>query len=107
MTGVARITAERLRQVNEKGYTPEHDVEHDAADLALAAVSYLSYAIYLLDGGSKVAGIEGYTPQMVREMSLDVWPWESESFKPSDDPRVNLAKAGALVAATIDREEST
>lgn len=31
------------------------------------------------------------------------WPWREESFKPSDDQIRNLTKAGALIAAEIDR----
>lgn len=32
------------------------------------------------------------------------WPWEAEAFKPTPDDRVReLVKAGALIAAEIDR----
>ena len=31
------------------------------------------------------------------------WPWGSEYWKPSEDPVRNLVKAGALIAAEIDR----
>jgi hypothetical protein len=31
------------------------------------------------------------------------WPWDYDWWKPSDDPIRNLTKAGALIAAEIDR----
>lgn len=31
------------------------------------------------------------------------WPWKPECFKPTGDPIRDLTKAGALVAAEIDR----
>ncbi len=40
MTGIERIAAERLRQIEKKGWTPEHDDEHDPEDLEMAAACY-------------------------------------------------------------------
>lgn len=34
------------------------------------------------------------------------WPWDEEWWKPSLDPIRNLEKAGALIAAEIDRLEA-
>lgn len=31
------------------------------------------------------------------------WPWATDWWKPSDDPITNLVRAGALIAAEIDR----
>jgi hypothetical protein len=31
------------------------------------------------------------------------WPWDKERWKPSMDPKRNLVKAGALIAAELDR----
>lgn len=31
------------------------------------------------------------------------WPWDASWWKPSPDPIANLVKAGALIAAEIDR----
>jgi hypothetical protein len=36
-----------------------------------------------------------------------LWPFEPASYKLSDDPIRNLTKAGALIAAEIDRLERT
>jgi len=43
--------------------------------------------------------------QVLREAFAQpfTWPWEASWWKPSDDPIRNLAKAGALIAAEIDR----
>jgi hypothetical protein len=40
MTGIELITEERQRQIGAEGWTPEHDAEHSAGELAMAAVSY-------------------------------------------------------------------
>ncbi len=39
-TGIELITAERKRQIEKEGWTPEHDAEHTDGSLALAAVCY-------------------------------------------------------------------
>ena len=77
MNGAALIAAERQRQINAEGYDPSHDDAHNDDSLAIAAVAYALSA-------------------------PDWWPWGTESFKPGDRLR-ELAKAGALIAAEIDR----
>lgn len=37
---IERIAAERTRQIEREGYTPEHDDTHDGGELALAAACY-------------------------------------------------------------------
>lgn len=85
MSGVGVIRAERERQVAEEGWTTTHDDEHDNGALARAA------AVYAI-------------PEDSRHGILWVlWPI-SWRWKPSPDDRVReLAKAGALIAAEIDR----
>ena len=39
-TGAKLIAAERQRQIEQEGWTPEHDAEHAGEGLALAACSY-------------------------------------------------------------------
>ena len=39
-TGIELIQEERTRQVQEEGWTPEHDEEHGDGELALAAACY-------------------------------------------------------------------
>lgn len=89
-TGDVRITAERMRQVRIEGWTPEHDDEHIAAELGRAALAYLTCAINQTGWDNHGSGARA-------------WPWHHDSWKPSDDPIRNLVKAGALIAAEIDR----
>ena len=90
MTGIERISAERQRQIEKEGWTPEHDDEHREGELARAA------ACYALP--PKAYEIEGLPPA--------IWPrgWDRKWWKPSPDNRIReLEKAGALIAAEIDR----
>lgn len=74
MTGVERIAAERERQRQQWG--DAHDDQHDQCELAQAASAYLG--------------------------NDDSWPW-ADDFKPSLHPVRDLEKAGALIAAELDR----
>lgn len=84
--GVALIATERRRQVEAEGWTAEHDAEHAEGDLYEAAIAYLL----------GIGEPEGMPPP-------DPWPWGAEWYKPSADPLRTLVKAGALIAAEIDR----
>lgn len=85
-TGSELITEERQRQIEVEGWTSEHDDEHREGDLALAG------AIYVAD----FAGIG--------HMIKSYWPWDEKWWKPTpNDPIRQLVKAGALIAAEIDR----
>lgn len=84
VTGAELIAAERARQVSDEGYTPEHDATHRVADLVDAATAYL--APYSSD----------------TECGELAWPWDPAGFKPQNPVR-DLVRAGALIAAAIDR----
>lgn len=84
MTGVEIIAAERKRQIEVEGFTAEHDRGHGGGSLAAAAACYALY-------------------KRSRTDSVRLWPWSLKWWKPSDDQIRNLAKAGALIAAEIDR----
>lgn len=79
------IAAERRRQIEVEGWTPEHDDQYDNHILAYAAGCYAMYTM---------ARPEGPIP---------VWPWAASWWKPSADPRRNWIKAGALIVAEIER----
>lgn len=82
--GVKLIAAERQRQVQEEGWTPEHDDEHAGGQLAVAG------AVYAFP----------HAPTGVPS----IWPFQTWWWKPTPDDRVReLVKAGALIAAEIDR----
>ena len=90
MTGSELISAERNRQINTEGWSPEHDSTHRRGELAMAAACYLLHEtgnVYFHPAGG---------------MSPMAWPWQSALWKPKDRVR-DLVKAGALIAAEIDR----
>jgi hypothetical protein len=77
--GIGLIAQERTRQISKEGWTPGHDDEHDEGQLAKAAACY-------------ALGRNHY------------WPWDMQWWKPTPNDRIReLAKAGALIAAEIDR----
>ena len=92
MNGIELIAQERHRQIDIEGWTPEHDDEHGMAELGLAALSYVSVAASQV----RMKGM------CVKERLPTYWPWKG-FWKPSPDPVRNLVKAGALIAAEIDR----
>ncbi len=99
-TGVERIAAERERQIAAEGWTPEHDDAHKRGQMTGAAINYAAFAHFQMstfrDDGTRF--YRGLAPE------LKFWPWDEEWWKPSDnDPIRNLEKAGALIAAEIDR----
>ncbi|MER0953518.1 hypothetical protein AAA616_27185 [Pseudomonas aeruginosa] len=80
------VQAERRRQVEAEGWTPEHDdEEHDDGGLADAASCYALSA----------AGWSTYA-------ASERWPWPLEWWKPTT-PRRDLVKACALALAEIER----
>lgn len=96
--GVGLIRDERLRQPT-LGWTKEHDQEHATGELVLAALCYQAVP------GLKVALVDCSTT------AGSLWPWD-----PQKDPQLpaigndtaqaridRLKKAGALIAAEIDR----
>lgn len=104
-TGAELIAAERQRHVDEEGWTPEHDDQHSEGELAIAA------SVYAIVTPENVIGL---TDEMLDGGGN--WPWDLEWFKPFDpsfmgdvgefpviDRKRCLVKAGALIAAEIDR----
>lgn len=105
-TAIQRLEDERRRQVEVKGYLPEHDDLHDKGEMAYAAAAYASVAGALCRG----ANVEEFTLAVMLEQGL--WPadWAGNEiackhgyWKPSADPIRNLEKAGALIVAEIQR----
>jgi hypothetical protein len=96
--GVLSIALERLRQQEVEGWTPEHDDEHDDGELIHAAACYLD-AAKTAEARSDAAQYHTWPPHH----GIAFWRWAEEWWKPSNDPIRNLEKAGALIAAEIDR----
>lgn len=107
--GADLIAAERQRQIDAEGWTPEHDASHTGQSLAWAAVAYAApETVYRK---TELMGGVSY---------LDPWPWQNDKrtttgvhadrrrarrpSKPTTAERLReLIKAGALIAAEIDR----
>lgn len=97
--GALRIAIERSAQA-AKGFGADHDDEHQG-DLVQAAVAYATVAWTQVDPHC------GWSVKQRDDLILDDglmnWPWDENEYKPSDDPIRNLERAGALIAAEIDR----
>lgn len=90
-TGTELIEEERLRQVEKEGWTSEHDDKHTEEELAAAAVCY--------------ASPEKWRDYYDKDDDIPLcWPWSKAWWKPTPYDRIKeLMKAGALIAAEIDR----
>lgn len=85
MTGHQLIAAERQRQIESEGWTPDHDDQHGAEQLELAALCYRD-----------ALGEDSAQPPQ--------WPWSAEWWKPKGRQR-NLVRAAALYCAAADVAE--
>lgn len=106
MNGCERITAERQRQM-EIGWSASHDDSHAEGELAIAAACYAAASAASDAGGDPCPVPSVY---VFRDANGgDAWPWEEDADKrPRLDASVPdrvraLEKAGALIAAEIDR----
>lgn len=99
-TGADLIAAERQRQMEAEGWTPEHDDIHDAGELAHAAICY-AMSPY---SDERIAGRDRDFRSQPGTLVPADWPWDDEWWKPTPKDRIReLTKAGALIAAEIDR----
>ena len=85
------ILAERRRQVEAEGWTPEHDDEHTNGAMCMAAVCYAEWDHYEHPKGANTDDLVPIN-----------WPWGAAWWKPANRRR-NLVKAGALILAEIER----
>lgn len=95
-TGVELIADERQRQIEKEGWTLAHDFfECPYGQLVDAAISYA-----LTEEERKKLCHLAKTDEDVPP----TWPFEKAYWKPCPDDRIKeLVKAGALIAAEIDR----
>jgi hypothetical protein len=93
------ISKERMRQIDEEGWTKEHDQdEHTGGDLLLAGLSYG------LDVVTRLKLKDSDYEKTAKRAGEKLWPWDEKWWKPTPDNDVRqLVKAGALIAAEIDR----
>lgn len=84
MTGAELIAAERERQTVVHGWDPVNDAAYTRSQLPKAAICYALHAMKQFGG----------VPFL--------WPFPARWWKPTEPIR-DLVKAGALIAAEIDR----
>lgn len=84
------VQAERRRQVDAEGWTPEHDDEHSHGQMARAAACYA------------LAGSSAPNDETAALLVSLAWPWDQQWWKPTSARR-DLVKACALAMAEIER----
>ena len=103
-TGAERIVAERQRQIDVEEFTSEHDDGNDDGQLELAACCYATPILLYRRGEVPTGSI----------VFSDPWPadwdriWDTRARRDASrltpGARIRcLEKAGALIAAEIDR----
>lgn len=93
-TGVELIAEERKKQIESEGWTAEHDSKHSDGELANAA------ALYAMTDDMR----EYIDDNWGNDQWLNFWPFSLNWLKFSPEDRIKqLSKAGALIAAEIDR----
>lgn len=88
-TAIAEVLAERHRQVNQEGWSHEHDDSHHQGELAAAAGCYALHTCLMGRGKAQ-------------DTVPSPWPWDASWWKPTTARR-NLIKAAALILAEIER----
>lgn len=104
MNGIESIAAERQRQIDKEGWTTEHDDRHTDGSIADAAACYANPMALSIDGfGLEINEPDEETEKLEAQVPLG-WPasWSFHWWKPKSR-RENLVRAGALIAAEIDR----
>lgn len=93
--GVTAIAQERRRQIEGERFDPTADQQYRQGELARAAACY----VRLEAMRSVAAAVPGTA---VDDRVPPEWPWARCGWKPKDR-RSNLVRAGALIAAELDR----
>lgn len=90
------VVAERFRQVEQEGWSTDHDDEHSRGQLAQAGAAYLL-------GPDRQTFTDYEADEELRVVSGRlVWPWDYEWWKPQDFRR-NLVRGTALAIAEGER----
>lgn len=97
-TAIDDIAAERQRQIEGEGWTPEHDDTHTEGEMAIAAACYANPIKIIVSG-------DGFQVEKIGDVELPLgWPeaWDYNWWKPTNRRR-DLVKAAALILAEIER----
>ena len=102
MTGIDLICAERQRQIHEERFDDDWDRQHSDQSIVMAAISYAYPQGKMQFVTREANGLTYYDIPITWPMS-----WHPKWWKPSvngkRDRIRDLVKAGALIAAEIDR----
>lgn len=85
-TGIQQISEEREKQISKYHYSPEKDLRWKNNELLFGALAYLNSVLY------------GHS------VGEEDWAMDRAFWKPENDIE-NLKKAGAFIAAEIDRRQ--
>lgn len=107
-TGIELIAEERQRQIEVKGYDADHDEMESAFQLSAAA------GLFIANAQNKDFKDHTHYDMMgnicrfqFREIDTkkwkEEWPWPDHDGREDSDILTSLIKAGALIAAEIDR----
>lgn len=108
--GAARIGAERARQLHVKRWSKTHDDDHTDHSLALAACAYAAperlYRLHPFSGPDAYSFVDAWPKSWAPE--YDHREREGSRLLDADETPIDrriraLEKAGALIAAEIDR----
>lgn len=111
MSIIEEIAAERTRQIEVEGWTPDHDDSHPGGQIGQAAACYAaSESVSFTDNYGRALLPDG-TPRPFTRLELRQswsyspalrWPWDYRWFK-IKGRRSNLIRAAALLVAEIER----
>jgi hypothetical protein len=110
LSGLELIITERKRQVETKGYLPEHDDQHTQGEMALVAALLASPELLYRkeDENGELKFCDPWPESWDRRWEKR--PYKDKSGRPNHDVNIGtqdrirqLEKAGALIAAEIDR----
>lgn len=100
---IAEVRNERLRQIEEEGWTEEHDDAHRKGELVAAAMSYLTNAlVYALVRARKVMTIADLMERSRTAPPTSQWPWDKKWWKPKTR-RSNIVRSIAMLIAELER----
>ncbi|WP_173087321.1 hypothetical protein [Devosia sp. 1635] len=100
------VLAERRRQIEAEGWTPDHDDEHRRGQLSRAAAAYAYFGSLLDEERERGANTDSFTTFIIRHL-FPSWGtvyggWDWHWWKPKTR-REDLVRAGALILAEIER----
>jgi hypothetical protein len=100
---ITDIVAERQRQIEKEGWTPEHDDNCSNGELGIAAAWYaLNSESHDYDDMVGIGNGSALDHAFEYEFSWCKWPWDRAWFKPKNR-RYDLVRAAALIVAEIER----